>query len=82
MIDKINISQVVDRCNTINELNEEGLKLFYKEQLKIPRGDGKYEGRVGLINVARKSGHSFDYEIKRIDRKHSFFILCVKIPKE
>lgn len=81
LIKKSMIKQIVDRCNYINKLDSEELKIYFKEQRRLPRGDS-VGGGIGLIDVARKSGYPLDFQINSIDEPHSFFVLSAKVEKE
>ncbi len=77
-----NAKPILDKCNYINSLEPKALKVFYREQVKIPRELEKDGGGIGFIDIARKSGSKLDVQIKNVDEKSSFFILSVKINKE
>jgi hypothetical protein len=81
LVENSRVAHVADRCDKINELDNEGLRRFYKEQLKFSRKEGQDGGGVGLINVARQSGDLLEYEISTVDDLHSFFTISVKIGK-
>lgn len=79
VVNKEDEENLVEKCNYINSLDNEGLKKYYVEQRKAPKtGVG---ANIGLIDMARKSGNQLEYKVVRIDDENSFFSLCVKVDK-
>ncbi len=73
------IGPLLEKINHINQLDKIGLKKFYNKQLKTPREPGKTGGGVGLIVIARKSGHPIEVKVNPIDEKQTFIELSTKI---
>ncbi|MCP5050498.1 MAG: hypothetical protein GY940_25260 [bacterium] len=73
---------IIKHCQTINQMDKEELKQFYKQQIKGARETGKRGAGVGLIDIARKSGDSIKYQVDSLDDEHSFLVLSVKINEE
>jgi len=74
-----NISKLKGRLDKINSLDREGLRAYYQETLD----DGQFSihggGGLGMIDIARKSGHKLDYQFKEVSEEYSFFTLNIKI---
>ncbi|MEQ1734263.1 MAG: DUF6272 family protein, partial [Bacteroidia bacterium] len=63
----------------INAMDKEQLKEFYKEVLAEGGFSEKGGGGLGMIDIARKSGHKLDYTFDPIDDTYSFFNLTIRI---
>jgi len=81
LVDKETAEDIVKRCAYINTLEPEELRTFYKEQRRNPNKKGT-GANIGLIDMARKSGHTLGYEIVPIDEANAFFALKITIDKE
>ncbi|NBU97855.1 MAG: hypothetical protein EBS19_06535 [Spirochaetia bacterium] len=69
------------KCDTLNSMSKEELKIYYQEQIKkeLP-GDGS-NIELGLVEVARKIDSKIDYIIDEIDVNKSYLTLNVAIKK-
>ena len=67
------------KLDYINSLDEAELKEFYKNVLNNGIRSEKGGGGLGMIDIARKSGHQLEYNFKRIDTDHFFYSLNIKI---
>jgi hypothetical protein len=67
------------RIDQINSLSKEELKAYYQNALNNNEISPKGGGGLGMIDIARKSGHKLDYQFMSINENHSFFGLQVKI---
>jgi len=63
----------------INELDKDGLKQLYKQQIREGRLSEKGGAGLGFIDIARKTGNKLEYQFLNIDDKFSFFILISKV---
>ena len=76
---KDNIPPLKSKLDKINSLDKQGLREFYKEVLD----NGQYSvhggGGLGMIDIARKSGNSLDYEFSDINRDYGLFVLKIKV---
>ncbi|UCH93571.1 MAG: SiaB family protein kinase [Candidatus Aminicenantes bacterium] len=79
LVKKDSIPKIIEHCRTINHMDKEKLKQFYKAQIKSSREKGKKGAGVGLIDMARKSGNPILYEVTPVDNINSFLVLSVKI---
>jgi len=75
IIENTKIEKLAQRLEIINSLNEDELKLFYKEILTFGKMSDKGGAGLGLIEMARKSGNKLDFKFKQIDEHFSFFYL-------
>ena len=65
----------------VNTATADELKDMFKKQIKEGSLSDKGGAGLGLIDIARKSGHPLDYQFLPLDQTHSFFILKVEIHK-
>lgn len=79
LIENYKIEGLEERCEYINNLGDEDLRKYYMKQRKRPTGG--VGANIGLIDMARRSGNPLEYQIVKIDDKHSFFALSVKVNK-
>jgi hypothetical protein len=73
------LSQKIDKINT---LSQEDLKEMYKFILNHQKLSAKGGGGLGMIDVARKSGHKLTYEFLEFNKDYYFYLLNVKITEE
>ncbi len=82
LVAKAAIPKITELCNTINTMDKEELKQFYKKQIKSAREHGRRGAGVGLIDMARKSGNLIQYKVTPVDDLNSFLVLSVRIQEE
>ena len=63
----------------VNRLDKDELTELYKKQIKEGRLSDKGGAGLGMIDIARKSGHKLDYNFHKISDKYSFFSLDVTV---
>lgn len=73
------LSQKIDKINT---LSQDDLKEMYKFILNHQKLSAKGGGGLGLIDIARKSGHKLTYEFLEFNKDYYFYLLNVKITEE
>ena len=78
-IDNAKIYDLEDRLATINGLNQQELKVLYRDHLNQSVISSKGTAGLGMIDIARKSGNKLDYDFLKVDEDSSFFCLNVKI---
>ncbi len=59
----------------INNLDKDGLKQLYKQQMREGRLSTKGGAGLGFIDIARKTGEKLIYSFLDIDDENSFFVL-------
>ncbi len=74
-----NVANFKAKLDKINAMDKEQLKEYYKEVLAEGGFSEKGGGGLGMIDIARKSGHTLDYVFDPIDDVYSFFNLTIKI---
>ncbi len=75
LIGNSKIEALSKHIEKINSLDKKELKNYYKQVLT--QGELKADGGagLGLIDMARKSGHKLYYKFQKIDEQYSFFYL-------
>lgn len=68
-----------EKLDYINSMNEGELKEYYKDVLNNGIRSEKGGGGLGMIDIARKSGHKLEYNFEKVDNDHFFFSLNLKI---
>jgi len=81
MIAKAKCEHVINRCNYINSLDEEGLKAFYKDQRRQPQRTESPGANIGLIDMVRKSGNPIQAHVYDYDETQSILTISVKLNK-
>ena len=74
-----NVETMKRRLDTINEMDQDELKVYYKEVLNNGEMSDKGGGGLGMIDIARKSGKKLEYNFNPIDDNYSFFSLNIKV---
>ncbi len=73
------VESLKGRINKVNSLSPDELKSFYKEVLSRDEPATSGGAGLGIIDMARKSGEKITYSFDRINDKHSFYSLQVKV---
>jgi len=66
----------------INNLDKEGLKKLYKQQIREGRLSEKDGAGLGFIDIARKTGEKLIFSFLPVNDKLSFFILISTISRK
>jgi hypothetical protein len=66
----------------INNLDKDGLKQLYKQQMREGRLSPKGGAGLGFIDIARKTGEKLIYSFLEIDDKNSFFVLTSTVLRQ
>ncbi len=66
----------------INNLDKDGLKQLYKQQMREGRLSPKGGAGLGFIDIARKTGEKLIYSFLEIDDNSSFFVLTSTVSRE
>ncbi|MGD9976750.1 MAG: SiaB family protein kinase [Bacteroidales bacterium] len=64
---------------TVNKATPEELKAMYKRQIREGSLSDKGGAGLGLIDIARKTGETLNYQFLPLDEDNFFFILKVEI---
>ncbi len=79
LIDNAEIPELKRKLEQINKLGKDELKILYLSVLGSERQDSKTGAGLGLIEMARRSGQSLDYNFIKLNDTHSFFYLQIKL---
>lgn len=69
-----NLRSMLDHLNT---LNKSELKIYYQELLNNGSFSKKGGAGIGLVDMARKSGHKLSYNFTKLDDDYQFFYLKI-----
>lgn len=82
IVENNKIDHLKSSIDKINSLNADELKIYYKDVLENTGLSDKGGAGLGLIEMARKSGHKLSYSFDRVDSDRSFFYFKTKITGE
>ena len=82
LINKNNIESLEGRLKLVNSLSTEELKVLYMDVITNNTLSEKGGAGLGLIEMARKSGHRIEYSFDDYNREFSFFYSQIKLAKE
>jgi len=68
--------------HNINSNDKEGLKELYQAQIREGRISEKGGAGLGLIDIARKSGHPLSFHFININDDYAYFIFTSRINRE
>lgn len=75
------IATLTERCNHINALSPAELRKHFNEERRKERDPGQQGAGLGLIDIARRSGHPLAYSIHPIDDTEAFFTLTATVDR-
>ncbi|MBE9467181.1 MAG: hypothetical protein IMY72_02530 [Bacteroidetes bacterium] len=81
VISRSNVESIRNQLTKINNLDKEGLKLFYKKQIKEGRLTQKGGAGLGFIDIAKKTGNKLNFNFLSLNDDYSFFVLTSTISK-
>ncbi len=81
-INSESVTKLEEKIKRINRSSHEEIKELYKFILNHQRISPKGGGGLGLVDIARKTGHKLGYEFKRYSNEYSFFYLDILVSKE
>jgi hypothetical protein len=73
------IKPLKDKIDKINSLTQDELKDMYKFILNHQKLTAKGGGGLGLVDIARKTGHKLDYSFHSTDNGYYFFSLDIYV---
>lgn len=82
LIDKNNIEQLENKLKHVNSLNKDELKDLYRNVMGNEGFSEKGGAGLGLIEMARKSGHSIEYAFQDYNEDLSIFYNQIRLEKE
>jgi hypothetical protein len=73
------VASLKEKLDKINSYDKTGLKEFFKLSLIEQNINSESTGNMGLIEMARKSGHKLDYLFDKVNNQYSYFMLTIKV---
>ncbi len=74
-----NVDDLRNKIDKINAMTHDELRVYYRQQLSATELSDKGGAGLGMIDIARKSGHKIDYSFQPVTDTFSFFSLIVNI---
>ncbi len=79
LILKNKVADLQSKLEKINTMNAEELRAYYLETLSNTELSDKGGAGLGMIDIARKSGHKINFSFNEVNDKYSFFSLAVTV---
>jgi hypothetical protein len=76
------VPEIIDKCNTVNELDIEGLRKLKRDLRNLPRREGHKGANIGLVDIAIKAQNPLSVEVTPINEEFSYFIISVEVSKQ
>ncbi|WP_247875675.1 SiaB family protein kinase [Azospirillum sp. TSH100] len=73
------VPRLKERLDHLKSLDRDGIKTYYREQLREDPDDGSRGATLGLIEIARRASDPIDYDFNAMDADRSFFCLKVRV---
>jgi hypothetical protein len=73
------IKPLKDKIDKINSLSQDELKDMYKFILNHQKLTAKGGGGLGLVDIARKTGHKLEYTFQNLNNDYYFFNLDIYV---
>lgn len=73
------IPKMKERLNTVNKYDKNGLKELYRISLAGDDLKAEKTGIMGLIDIARKSGHKLNFQFDEVNSEYSYYVLSVLV---
>jgi hypothetical protein len=81
-VQTVHVSKLEEKIKRINRSSHDEITELYKFILNHQRISAKGGGGLGLVDIARKTGHKLDYQFKRYNDDYSFFYLNILVSEE
>jgi hypothetical protein len=78
-IEENRVKFLKDRIDQINYLNTEDMKILYQLILNNSEYSDKGGGGLGLVDIAKRTGHHLEYSFNKYSEGHYFFSLKISI---
>ena len=79
LIRKSDIYHLRQKLDMVNNYDEEGLKELLKVALEGQDMTEISTGYMGLLEMARRSGHKLRYDFKEVNEQYSYYVLTVRV---
>lgn len=76
---KSNVTDLQQKLEKINAMGVEELRTYYLETLSTTELSDKGGAGLGMIDIARKSGHKINFSFNDVSDTYSFFSLSVTV---
>jgi len=76
-----NIEKIKSRIDQVNQLDSAGLKQLYKETRLNSTFSNVGGAGIGIIDMARKSGHKLTYNFQSLEENNAMFSLLITVSK-
>ena len=73
------VPRLRERLDHLRSLDREGIKTYYREQLREEPEEGSRGATIGLIEIARRASEPIEFDFDAMDAERSFFCLKVRI---
>ena len=73
------VPRLKQRLDHLKSLDRNGIKSYYREQLREEPDDGSRGATLGLTEIARRASDPIDYDFDAMDADRSFFCLKVRV---
>ena len=73
------IDQLARKLEMVNSFNEEGLKKLLKVALMGQDMNKITTGYMGLLEMARRSGHKLSYSFEEVNDDYSYYTITVRV---
>ncbi len=80
MISNKAVLPIIQKCEAINILDRENLRIYKRKLRNMPSGVPG-GGNIGLVQVALTADYPLEYSVVSIDEQKSFYTLNVRIKK-
>lgn len=75
------VPEIIDKCNTINELDVEGLRKLKRDLRNLPKREQQKGANIGLVDIALKAQNPLQVEVAPLNEELSYFIISVDVLK-
>ena len=75
------VPEIIDKCNTINELDVEGLRKLKRDLRNLPKRENQKGANIGLVDIALKAQNPLQVEVAPVNEELSYFIISVDVSK-
>ena len=79
LISSKEIDQLARKLEMVNSFNEEGLKKLLKVALMGQDMNKITTGYMGLLEMARRSGHKLSYSFEEVNDDYSYYTITVRV---
>jgi hypothetical protein len=73
------VSALKEKLDLINSMDKTGLKDLFRDSLIHQNFESESTGNMGLIEMARKSGHKLDYQFEEVNNLFSYYTLTIRV---